>query len=116
MGEDNQLTSEIAPYVMGYLERLSFFEKLDDILSPVNPTTQAKTCEGSYASSESILFAAGCKSSDFADVFAVLRSKGGCCDCEILYNVAESSRLKANYWRGKAKGHNSHDLPAHSSQ
>lgn len=113
---DKELIAEITPYVMGYLERLNFFEKLDDVLSPVNSTTQAGTCNGSYESSESILLAAGCKKSDLSDVFAVLRSKGGCCDCEILYNVVESSRLKSKYWRGKATGQNNHDLLPHRSQ
>jgi hypothetical protein len=30
--------------------------------------------------------------------------QGGFCDCEILYNVAEQSRLKAEYWMAKAEG------------
>jgi hypothetical protein len=29
---------------------------------------------------------------------------GGCCDCEILYNVAGESRLKSRYWKAEA-GH-----------
>ena len=36
------------------------------------------------------------------EVFDVLRSQGGFCDCEVLYNVSESSRLKATYWRDKS--------------
>jgi len=35
---------------------------------------------------------------DVRDVLDVLRSQGACCDCEVLYNVAENSRLKARYW------------------
>ena len=31
---------------------------------------------------------------------AVLKSKGGCCDCEVLYNVAEDSRLRVGIWFG----------------
>ena len=30
--------------------------------------------------------------------------KGGFCDCEILYNVVEESRLKAEYWQARAAG------------
>jgi hypothetical protein len=37
-------------------------------------------------------------------MFAVLRAQGACCDCEVLYNVAESSRLKAEYWKRQAHG------------
>jgi hypothetical protein len=51
---------------------------------------------------ESILVAAGFDRAELEDIFAVLQSKGGCCDCEVLYNVAETSRLKANYWLGRA--------------
>jgi Protein of unknown function (DUF2695) len=41
---------------------------------------------------------------DLDDIFAVLQSKGGFCDCEVLYNVAETSRLKAKYWRSQVAG------------
>ena len=40
-------------------------------------------------------------SEEIADVLAVMRFKGGRCDCEILYNVGEESRLKAEYWKGR---------------
>jgi uncharacterized protein DUF2695 len=46
--------------------------------------------------SESILAAAGFERAEVDNIFAMLQSKGGCCDCEVLYNVAETSRLKAN--------------------
>jgi len=36
------------------------------------------------------------------DVFHVLMAQGGYCDCEILLNAAESSRLKSEYWRARA--------------
>ena len=40
-------------------------------------------------------------SDEIADVLAVLQSRGACCDCEVLYNVAEESRLKARYWKAE---------------
>jgi hypothetical protein len=40
---------------------------------------------------------------DLEDILAVLHSLGGCCDCEILYNVAEESRLKSEYWIARAR-------------
>ena len=43
-------------------------------------------------------------SDDLKDMFAVMRAEGACCDCEVLYNVAESSRLKAEYWKHQAHG------------
>ena len=40
-------------------------------------------------------------SDDVDDILAVLTSRGACCDCEVLYNVAEESRLKAQYWSSR---------------
>jgi hypothetical protein len=53
--------------------------------------------------SESILAERGFPAEDLDDIFDVLRSKGGFCDCEILYNAVEESRLKAEYWKARAK-------------
>ena len=36
-------------------------------------------------------------------MFHVLMARGGYCDCEILYNAVEESRLKAEYWRARAE-------------
>jgi hypothetical protein len=96
---DSQFISSIAPDVMRCLERADFFTKLDDLLSPMSDSNLCKTCDGTYRISESILLESGFDRADLADIFDVLRSKGGCCDCEVLYNVAESSRLKSKYWR-----------------
>lgn len=75
-------------------------------------------CGGDYKVSEAILRAAGFDSTELTDIFNVLKSRGGCCDCEALYNVAETSRLKTEYWRDRAKGlevqatHLPHSRPA----
>lgn len=99
---DDELISSIAPHVMTCLGRCGYFEKLDELLSPEDNSASAKECDGSFGLSETILLAAGFDRAALEDIFAVLHSKGGCCDCEVLYNVAEKSRLKANYWRGRA--------------
>ena len=52
---------------------------------------------------ESILRSLNFDGAAIADVLAVLRSKGACCDCETLYNVAEKARLKTRYWKAKAE-------------
>jgi hypothetical protein len=92
---DQELISSITPDVMTCLERSGFFRKLDDLLRPEDYSQPHADCSGDYQLSKSILPAAGFDSADLTDIFNVLRSQGGCCDCEILYNVAESSRLKA---------------------
>jgi hypothetical protein len=101
---DDELIASIAPDVMKCLERAGFFEKLDDLLSPQDHSMPLQKCDGSHKISETILLSSGFKRADLEDIFAVLHSKGGCCDCEVLYNVAETSRLKAQYWRRRAQG------------
>jgi Protein of unknown function (DUF2695) len=101
---DDDLISSIAPDVMTCLGRCGFFEKLDGLMSPADNSIPSQGCEGSYKLSESILVTAGFGRAELDEIFAVLQSKGGCCDCEVLHNVAETSRLKANYWRSRAAG------------
>jgi len=101
---DDELISSIAPDVMKCLGRCGFFEKLDGLLSPEDNSIPAQGCDGTYKLSESILIAARFERAELDDIFAVLQSKGGFCDCEVLYNVAETSRLKVNYWRARAAG------------
>jgi Protein of unknown function (DUF2695) len=101
---DDDLISSIAPDVIKCLGRCGFFEKLDGLLSPEDDSIPAQGCDGTYKLTESILITAGFEQAELADIFGVLRSKGGCCDCEVLYNVAETSRLKANYWGSRAAG------------
>ena len=103
---DHDLISSITPNVMTCLERSGLFRKLDDLLCPEGRSQPPANCSGDYQLSKSILQAAGFDSSELTDIFGVLGSQGGCCDCEILYNVAESSRLKTDYWRNRAKGLN----------
>jgi hypothetical protein len=91
---------------MTCLERSGFFRKLDDLLCPENHSQPHADCSADDQLSKSILQGAGFDTPELTDIFSVLRSQGGCCDCEILYNVAESNRLKADYWRNRAKGLN----------
>jgi hypothetical protein len=107
---DKDLISSITPDVMTSLRRSQFFERLDDLLCPSKDSKPRKCC-GDFTLSEPILREAGYDSEAVQDIFDVLRSQGGCCDCEILYNVAESSRLKANYWRARA--HDRHSQSSH---
>jgi len=105
---DPDLIASITPDVMRCLDDSGFFEKLDDVLCPKDEYRSAESCSGDYELSESILRASGFEKSDFEDIFGVLRAKGGFCDCEILYNVSDSNRLKCRYWRAKARGIEGH--------
>ena len=108
---DSDSISSIAPDVMKCLRRVQFFERLDDLLCPKGDSGQYENCAGDYKISRRILESAGFDSDDLEDMFAVLRAQGACCDCEVLYNVAESSRLKAEYWKRQA--HDAEAKPKH---
>jgi hypothetical protein len=99
---DSDHISLIAPDVMKVLSSRKFFEKLDSLLCPEKTSPKAEKCSGDFKLSKSLVLEAKFSDQDISDIFSVLRSRGGFCDCEILYNVAESSRLKSEYWRSRA--------------
>jgi hypothetical protein len=91
------------PTCSAFLHKKRFFEFLDDRYCPFDPLRTRAKCEHSYAHSLEILAHLGMNSEEIEDVLAVMRFSGGCCDCEILYNVAEESRLKSEYWKARLK-------------
>src|SRR5215475_10591578 len=113
---DDELISSMSPNVMTCLWRCSYFEKLDELLSPEDNLTPTEKYEGSFRLSESILLASGFERDALADIIDVLQFKGGFCDCEVLYNVVETSRLKAKYWRSRAEGETPHIPHASANQ
>lgn len=102
---DDDLIASIAPDVLKYLARVGYFERLDDLLSPRDASRPRQECDGTYRLSESILPEFTVDNAELADILAVLSRNGACCDCEVLYNVAESSRLKAKYWQKRPEEH-----------
>src|ERR1019366_4784295 len=99
---EDTFIDDIAPDVMGVLENNHFFEKLDNRLCPIEDPEKRVDCHaGSFAISGQTLCDLGMNDEDVEDVIAVLRSKGACCDCEVLYNIFEESRLKARYWKAR---------------
>jgi len=87
---------------MECLAKKRLFENLDDLLCPAD-RPEAYQCKHTFAMTESILRSLNFDDAAIADVLAVLRTKGACCDCEILYNIAEKARLKTRYWQAKAE-------------
>jgi hypothetical protein len=100
---DNELVDSIAPNVIKKLTSVGFFEKLDEKLCPVHDQASSR-CQGKYEISEPILRSLGFDDEERDEIFQVLQSKGGFCDCEILYNLVETNRLKAKYWSARAAG------------
>jgi hypothetical protein len=98
---DEELTASITPDVMRFLDGRCFFEKLDDALCPEEPSSAPQSCRSTFEISEAILRNSEVDEADFSDIFRVLHAQGGCCDCEILYNVQETNRLKRRYWTAR---------------
>jgi hypothetical protein len=101
-GTDSDLIASITPNVMTCLRRSLFFERLMTSCVPKEDLHEREVCAANYRISKRALEASGFDSGDFQDIFNVLRAQGACCDCEVLYNVSESSRLKAEYWKSRA--------------
>ena len=96
---DQELIASIAPDVLGALQQKGFFAALDELLCPANEKSEPQKCSGDFRYAKRALQACGFEQSDSSDVFHVLMEQGAFCDCEILYNVANESRLKTKYWR-----------------
>jgi hypothetical protein len=99
---EDHYVANIAPNVLDSVRGSRIFESLDDLMSPADPKIQSRPCQHDYSMLMHALNCAGYSDEDREDVVLVLQSLGGCCDCEILYNVAEDSRLKSRYWKTKA--------------
>ena len=102
---DEEFIASIASDVMRALGNSGFFTALDELFCPTEKSLTPAVCggHGDYRNSKRLLLSHGFDESDFSDVFGVLAARGGYCDCEILYNAAESSRLKAEYWQAQAR-------------
>jgi hypothetical protein len=95
---DEEFIASITPDVIAALQGKGFFTALDDVLLPQNNTTQPQKCSGDFRHAKQVLQLCGFEESEWSDVFHVLMEEGAFCDCEILYNAAADSRLKARYW------------------
>ena len=84
---------------MRALARRGFFDALDSQLCQADPDRGPIVCAHNFDVSKSILKSLGFP--DDVGIIEVLEHLGACCDCEVLYNVAEDSRLKAKYWRAQ---------------
>ena len=100
---DSELIADITPDVMRCLLGARVFEALDDALCPADQARTRQRCYGDYRHARSVLLTRGFREDELFDVFHVLMARGGYCDCEILYNAVEESRLKAEYWRARAE-------------
>jgi hypothetical protein len=98
---DHDLISAIAPDVIRVVFRRGLFEKLDDKLCPHRRRRNGGKMRWRSRDREALLRALGSDERELKEIFQVFQSRGGFCDCEILY-VSETNRLKATYWRIRA--------------
>ena len=106
---DEELIDSITPDVMRCLNASGFFERLDDKMCPESSDEQRSQCWGDFRISRPLLLSCGFKEEELFEVFHVLMRQSGFCDCEILYNVVEQNRLKAEYWIARADGRDPYD-------
>jgi uncharacterized protein DUF2695 len=97
---DHELITTIKADVLAALRKRGFFTALDDLLCSER-NSDRNVCKGDFGQSKQVLTRCGFAESDWPDVFNVLMDEGGFCDCEVLYNVAPESRLRAEHWRKK---------------
>lgn len=95
---DSDFVANITPDVLRVLHEMKFFQKLDDLFVPDASSCSRAKCSDDFTHTIAILTAAEMSNEDVADILSVLNASGACCDCEVLYNVCEESRLKAEYW------------------
>jgi hypothetical protein len=69
-----------------------------------------EVCAGDYTLAKRVLQAGGFDSADWEDIFMCSGRKAHVVNCEIVYNVAEASRLKAQYWKSSPRVRNSATL------
>ena len=101
--DERELIESITPDVMNVLTATGFFAALDDRLCPADSSVAAEKCRNTYEITSSILQSKDFPDEDIQDVISVMRTHRGYCDCEILYNVVETNRLKAKHWQARAR-------------
>ncbi len=106
---DDDLVAQITSDVMNCVEASGFFAALDDALCPADEGVEREPCRGDFRIARRVLQERGFIEDELFDVLHVMMAQGGYCDCELLYNVAEESRLAAEYWEARAAGQAPYD-------
>jgi Protein of unknown function (DUF2695) len=99
-----QFIADISADVMAVLQKEGFLERLHNEVLPSD--SSPSTCKNDFTSAIRLLRSFGHDEADIEDVLGVMRSKGGFCDCEIVFNVADPSPVREKYWKDKlVNGH-----------
>ncbi len=97
----------IAPDVLAALEKSGAFSPLDDLMAREDELAGAEPCQGDFRLLKRVLAEKGFgkhgEIDEIFDICHVMMFHGAFCDCEVLFNVVETSRLKSRYWIKRAK-------------
>ena len=96
---DEEYIENISSFIMEALEKTKYFKKLDTLMLPLNPFKKEKKCYGDFALTKKILAESNFDENKIFDICHLIMSKGGYCDCEVLFNVSETSRYRKKYWK-----------------
>jgi len=96
--DDEELAQDIYLDIMRVLSHRQFFQKLESAVFPDGD--ERRVCTHSYELTTALLVAEDFSEQEREDILSVFHHHGGCCDCEILYNVDDrEDGRKAAYWR-----------------
>jgi hypothetical protein len=103
---DEGLITNISSSVLAAVERAGVYSALDDLLAPES-SVGAVPCQGDFRHTKEVLgqkgFGQRGEIDEVFDICHVFMARGGYCDCEVLFNVSETNRLKSRYWKKRAE-------------
>jgi len=102
---DREFVSEIAADVMVVLGKRRFFDLLDSRMCPADNRHKREYCQHTYDISKAVLTDCDFEQEEITEILEVLAFQGACCDCEVLFNVAEESCLRSEYWKSRGIEH-----------
>jgi hypothetical protein len=92
----------VSPHTLELLTRKKLFERLDDRFCPADSTHARAWCQGGFELTARILSEAGIEPEQVEPILQELSANGSSCDCGVLFNAAQESRLKTEYWLTRA--------------
>lgn len=95
---DDETIDGYKEFVLKILNKIGFFQRLDDLIRPENSQSQALECCGDFSIAKNLLTDLEFNEKEQFDICHVFMREGAFCDCEILLNLYRESRQARNYW------------------
>jgi hypothetical protein len=97
-----QAGAGVSAHTLELLSKKKLFERLDERLCPADSTHARAWCQGGFELTARILSEAGIEPEQVEPILQELAANGSSCDCGVLFNAAQESRLKTEYWLARA--------------